>query len=163
MNKKPILNDKIYHKTIRLVGDGIEAEIMSFNKAKQIQKETGLDLLLVTSDANPPVVKLCDYNKELYKKSKSQKQTKKTVLKEIRISPNISDGDLETKVKKIKEFLGKKHKVKISMLFKGRAIHHKEIGEKLLLSLIVDLEDIAKPDNMPKLIGKSMNVILSPK
>ena len=163
MNKKPILNDKIYHKTVRLIGDNIEPEIMSINKARQIQKETLLDLLLVTSDANPPVVKLCDYNKEIYKKSKAQKQAKKTVLKEVRISPNISNGDLETKMKKIKEFLSKKNKVKITMLFKGRAIYHKEIGERLLLSLIVDLEDIAKPDNMPKLIGKSMNVILSPK
>lgn len=166
MNKKPILNNQIRFNTIRLVGDNIEPEVMSIEKARNIQRENNLDLLLISENTKPPVVKLCDYNKEVYKKQKIEKKNNnkgKNVLKEVRISPNISIGDLNTKKSKIEEFISKGNKVKLTMMFKGRMIHHKDIGEKTLLELLTDLEDIAKPDNLPKLVGKNMTVIISPK
>lgn len=166
---KHILNDSIRHRTVRLIGDDIESSVMDIESAREIAEQRELDLMLVTDRGNPPVVRLCNYQKFLYqekKKKKDQEQKQKLSnkdLKEMRFSPTISSGDIDVKVSKITKFLEKGHKVKLDMRFKGRMIQHKEIGEKVLLNIAVDLEEISKPDNLPKLSGRSMIMVLSPK
>lgn len=164
--KKHLLNDEIKFDIVRISG---ETDVTSIERVREIAELQQLDIMLVTDKSTPPIVMICDYNKFLYKQKKIQKdlinkQKKSTKdLKEIRLTPNISNGDIETKSKKIREFLKKGHNVKLSVKFKGRMIIHKEIGEETLLKIIVDLEDISKPSDLPKMIGKSMNVILIPK
>jgi translation initiation factor IF-3 len=165
-----ILNNRIRHEKIRLIGDDVDPEVMDIKKARHIAEEKGLDLMLVTDKGNPPVVRLCDYKKFLYQeKKKKQDQDKKNKennkeMKEMRLSPNISDHDLEIKKRKVEEFLKNGHKVKVDMRFKGRMIqNNKETGEAILLRIALDFEEIAKPDNLPKMNGRNMNMILSPK
>ena len=168
-NTKHILNDQIRYRTVRLIGDEYESEVVDIETARKIAEGRNLDLMLVTDEGNPPVVRMCNYQKFLYqekKRKKDQDQKQKLSnkeLKEIRFSPTISSGDVDVKVKKITEFLEKGHKVKLDMRFKGRMIQHKDIGEKVLLNIVVELEEIAKPDSMPKLSGRSMTMILTPK
>lgn len=168
-DKKHLLNDEIRFHQVRVTGDDIESKVVSIDVARNMALEMNMDLMLLTSESNPPVVKICDYKKFLYQQKKKKKEQENNQrknnkeLKEVRFSPNISNGDIETKTKKIKEFIEKGHKVKLDMRFKGRMINHKELGEKVLLNIVVDLEDISKPDDLPKLNGKSMIMILSPK
>mgnify|MGYP003629990732 CR=1 FL=1 len=166
-NKKDhLLNDEIRFNTVRLSG---QADITNMVKVRELADIQELDIMLVTDKSNPPIVQICDYNKYLYKQKKIQKdlinkQKKNTKdLKEIRFTPNISERDIEVKTDKIKEFLTKGHNVKLSMKFKGRMIVYKDKGKEVLLRIAVDLEDISKPNDLPKLIGKSMNMILNPK
>ena len=164
--KKHLINDDIKFDIVRISG---EDEITDMKQVREIANEQGLDIMLVTDKTTPPIVKICDYNKYLYKQKKTQKdllskQKKNTKgSKEIRLTPNISSGDLIVKVNKIKEFIEKGHSVKLSMKFKGRTIVYKNTGQEVLLKIAVDLENIAKVNELPKMVGKSMNMTLNPK
>jgi len=168
-----VLNDKIRYNRVRLIGDNIEPEVMDIHKAREIAQDMNMDLMLVTDKGNPPVVKICDYNKFLYqekKRKKEQEQKQKDHnkdLKEIRFTPNISQHDIDVKKKKIIEFLQNGHKVKLEVRKiygnGNRLIHLKESSEKILLSIAVDLEDICKADSLPKFSGRNMSMVISPK
>tara|TARA_R110000772_G_scaffold2410_4_gene8560 strand:+ start:40201 stop:40743 length:543 start_codon:yes stop_codon:yes gene_type:complete len=164
--RKHLLNDEIKFHLVRLSG---ESDTTTMIKVRELAELKDLDIMLVTDKGDPPIVQICDYNKYLYKQKKikkdlENKQRKSNKeLKEIRFSPNISIKDIETKVKKITEFIKQGHKVKLDMRFKGRSIVYKDNGEQVLLKIAIDLEDISKPINMPKLSGRSMSMILSPK
>lgn len=127
----------------------------------------GLDLVEISSKANPPVCKIIDYSKFKYEQKKKQKEIKakahKVVLKEIRFSPNTDDHDFNFKLKHAMNFLEDGSKVKAYVHFVGRTIVFKERGEILLLKFAQALEDYAKVEQMPKLEGKRMFLMLSPK
>ncbi len=130
-------------------------------------QDQGLDLVEISPSADPPVCKIIDYLKFKYEQKKKQKEIKakaqKTVVKEIRFGPNTDDHDFEFKLKHAKGFLEDGAKVKAYVHFVGRSIVFKERGEVLLLRFAQELEDLGKVEEMPKLMGKRMTVMLAPK
>ena len=126
-----------------------------------------LDLVEISPNADPPVCKIIDYQKFLYQQKKKQKEIKantaKIVVKEIRFGPNTDDHDYNFKLKHAINFLEEGAKVKAYVFFKGRSILFKEQGEKLLARFVDDLEEYGKVDQTPRLEGKRMIIILSPK
>jgi translation initiation factor IF-3 len=126
-----------------------------------------LDLVEISPNADPPVCKIIDYSKFKYDQKKKQKEMKakaqKVVVKEIRFGPNTDEHDFEFKLKHAQTFLKEGAKVKAYVQFVGRAIVFKERGEILLLKFAQALEEVAKVDEMPKLEGKRMFLMLSPK
>ena len=130
-----------------------------------LAKELELDLVEISAKSDPPVCKIIDYKKFLYAQKKKQKEIKsktaKVVVKEIRFGPNTEEHDYNFKLNHAKKFLEDGSKLKAYVFFKGRSIIHKDRGEILLLRLAQDLEDIAKVDELPKLEGKRMIMMLS--
>lgn len=145
----------------------MEPEIISTKDALAIAEERGLDLVEIAPAANPPVCKILDYKKFLYELKKKQKDIKanaaKIVVKEIRLGPNTDDHDFNFKVKHAIKFLEDGAKLKVYVFFKGRSIIYKEQGEVVLLRFAQELEELGKVDQMPKLEGKRMIMLLSPK
>ena len=129
-------------------------------------REAGLDLVLVSPDANPPVARIADLGKIKYEQSKKEKEARKSQrggsLKEIKLSPKIAQHDFDVREKKTREFLEKKHKIKISMFFRGRENAHIDIGMKVMMRMLENLKDLGKPEGPPKKFGKNLIVILSP-
>lgn len=127
----------------------------------------GLDLVEISPTANPPVCKVVNYKKFLYEQKKKQKEIKaksaKVVVKEIRLSPNIDEHDFNFKLKHAINFLQEGAKVKVDVFFRGRAIVYKERGEIILLKFANDLSDYGKPEMLPRLEGKRMIMIITPK
>lgn len=140
---------------------------MSLSEALDLADDMELDLVEISPSADPPVCKIIDYQKFLYQQKKKQKEIKantaKVVLKEIRFGPNTDDHDYNFKLKHAINFLEEGAKVKAYVFFKGRSILFKEQGEKLLARFVEDLEEYGKVDQMPRLEGKRMIILLSPK
>lgn len=130
-------------------------------------EENELDLVLITENAKPPVAKILDYKKFLYDEKKRQKEMKakqtKVTIKEVRFGPNTDDHDYEFKRRHAESFLKDGSKLKAYVFFKGRSIVFKDQGEILLLRLAQDLEDVGKVEQMPKLEGKRMIMMMAPK
>lgn len=149
------------------VGQTIESGVFPTSRLQKWAEEMGLDLVEITPNAVPPVVRIVDYNKFLYQKKKREKELKanssKVELKEIRFGPETGEHDFEFKLRHAKSFLSEGNKVKAYVQFRGRAIVFKDRGELLLLRFMKELEDYGVADQMPKLEGKRMGVILSPK
>ncbi|MEY4382944.1 MAG: hypothetical protein RI995_486 [Bacteroidota bacterium] len=152
---------------VRLVGENVEQGVVSIAKALAIAEEQGLDLVEISPNAVPPVCKVIDYAKFKYDQKKKQKEIKanatKTVIKEIRFGPNTDEHDFNFKLKHAINFLKEGAKVKAYVHFVGRTIVFKDRGEILLLNFAKGLEEVGKPDDMPKLEGKRMSIIFSPK
>lgn len=152
---------------VRVVGDNVEPAIMPIRDALRVANNLDLDLVEISPTANPPVCKVMDYKKFLYEQKKKQKEMKaksaKVVLKEIRLGPNTDDHDFDFKLKHAKKFLEEGAKVKVDVFFKGRSIIYKEKGEVILLKFAQELEDFGKLEQMPKLEGKRMIMIIAPK
>jgi len=140
---------------------------MSLSEALDLADDMELDLVEISPSADPPVCKIIDYQKFLYQQKKKQKEIKantaKVVLKEIRFGPNTDDHDYNFKLKHAINFLEEGAKVKAYVFFKGRSILFKEQGEELLARFVEDLEEYGKVDQMPRLEGKRMIILLSPK
>ncbi len=162
------VNDRIFAKTVRVVGPGGEQlgvfpRDIAFKKAADFD----LDLVEVAPQAKPPVCRIIDFSKYRYEQEKREKEVKKhqkqAQLKEVRIRPRIGIHDYEVKRKHIKEFLEKKHKVRVRMWFKGREITHKEIGNRVIDKLLKDIESVGRVDREPHMLGKTLVLILSPK
>lgn len=162
------INDKIRGlEEVRLVGDNIEPGVVPFSEAIKIADELGLDLVEISTKAEPHVCKIIDYQKFLYQLRKKEKENKakasKVDVKEIRFGPQTDAHDYNFKLKHAIKFLEDGDKVKVYVFFKGRSILFKEQGEEILLRFASDLEEYAKVDQLPKLEGKRMIVMLSPK
>ena len=129
--------------------------------------EQGLDLVEISPNAAPPVCKILDYKKFLFEQKKKQKELKskatKIVVKEIRFGPNTDDHDFDFKLKHAQQFLEQGCKVRAFVFFRGRSIVYKDKGEILLLKFASELEELAKVEMLPKMEGKKMFIILSPK
>lgn len=152
---------------MRLVGENVEQGIYSIDQALRIAEDLGVDLVEISPTADPPVCRVVDYSKFLYEQKKRQKALKanatKVVLKEIRFGPQTDEHDYEFKKKHAIRFLEEGSKIKAYVFFRGRSIIYKDQGEILLLRLATDLEEYGKVDQMPKVEGKQMFMMLSPK
>ncbi len=150
-----------------MVGDNIETGIYQLKDALDIANDLGLDLVEISPNASPPVCKVIDYKKYLYEQKKKQKEIKaksaKVIIKEIRLGPNIDDHDFNFKLKHAQKFLQDGAKVKVDVFFKGRSIIYKEKGEIILLRFAQELEEFGKVENLPKMEGKRMIMIIVPK
>ncbi len=140
---------------------------MSTRDALRLADERNLDLVEISPKADPPVVRITDYQKFLYQQKKKAKEIKanavKVVIKEIRFGPQTDDHDYNFKLRHAENFLKEGSKVKAYVFFRGRSIVFKEQGEILLLKFATALEDLAKVEMMPKLEGKRMTMMLAPK
>ena len=160
------INHAICTPVVRLVGEDAEARILNLREALDIAQSMELDLVEISPQANPPVCKVMDYQKYLYELKKKQKEIKsktaKVSIKEIRLGPNTDEHDFNFKVKHAIGFLQEGNKVKVDVFFKGRSIMYKDQGELMLLNFAKACEEQGKPDQMPRLEGKRMIMILSP-
>ncbi len=161
------INEKIRVPKVRIVGEEVEQGIYDIEKARELADEMGMDLIEIVPNAEPPVCRIMDYSKFKYEQKKKQKELKakqqKTVIKEIRFGPQTDEHDFNFKMKHAANFLKEGSKVKAFVQFVGRQIVFKNQGFELLLKLITELEDIGKPEAEPKLEGKRLSVIISPK
>jgi translation initiation factor IF-3 len=161
------INEHITAPQVRLVGDEEGSVVMSTREALRRADELELDLVEISPNADPPVVRIVDYQKFLYQQKKKAKEIKakavKVVIKEIRFGPQTDDHDYNFKLKHAENFLKEGAKVKAYVFFRGRSIVFKEQGEILLLRFATDLEELAKVEMMPKLEGKRMTMMLAPK
>mmetsp|Transcript_27536 Transcript_27536/g.32123 ORF Transcript_27536/g.32123 Transcript_27536/m.32123 type:complete len:183 (+) Transcript_27536:218-766(+) len=161
------INDKITVREIRLVREGQEPQVMNTSDALREAEAEGLDLVEISPKADPPVCKILDYKKFLYNQKKKQKELKakqsKVVLKEIRFGPNTDDHDFNFKLAHAKKFLEEGSKLKAYVFFRGRTIVFKDRGEILLLKLAQELADYGVVEQMPKLEGKRMTIMINPK
>jgi translation initiation factor IF-3 len=153
---------------VRLVGDNIDNQgIVPIKRALEMADKLELDLVEISPNADPPVCKIIDYQKFLYQQKKKQKEIKaktaKVVVKEIRFGPNTDDHDYNFKLRHAIKFLEDGAKVKPYVFFKGRSIIYSEQGEILLLRLAQDLEEVGKVEQLPKLEGKRMTMLVTPK
>ena len=150
-----------------MVGDGVEANIVSLEEALKTANRLGLDLVEISPKAEPPVCKVIDYKKFIYDQKKRQKaikaKTVKVVIKELRFGPNTGEHDFNFKLKHAEKFLQDGAKVKAFVFFRGRTIIFKENGEILLLRLAQALEEYGVVESMPKLEGKRMIMLITPK
>jgi len=171
------INERINVPKIRLVGDNFDkiSEVAGYDVEQGIHntkvaikwaRDMEMDLIEISPNADPPVCKILDFNKFLYQQKKKQKEIKantaKTVIKEIRFGPNTDEHDMAFKLKHAKKFLDEGAKVKAYVFFKGRSIVFKDRGELLLLNFIKDLAEFGAPEELPKLIGKKMTVMIAP-
>lgn len=140
---------------------------MPLNEALEIAENKGVDLVEMSPGAKPPVVKLIDWGKYQYQKMKEQQKNKKKskagTLKQIRLGLKIGDHDLDIKLKKVREFLAKGDKVKITIFFRGREMAHKEIGFDLINKIITKIEEDAIVEQKPQMAGRNLSVTLRSK
>ena len=152
---------------VRVVGPNVVQGIYPLKEAIEMAETQELDLVEIQPNANPPVCKIIDYKKFLYEQKKKQKEIKaksaKVVVKEIRLGPNTDDHDFNFKLKHAINFLQDGAKVKVDVFFKGRSIVYKEMGEIILLKFANELADYGKVEQLPRLEGKRMIMIISPK
>ena len=152
---------------VRVVGEGMEPTIMNTKEALRRAYDEGLDLVMISPQANPPVCKIIEYQKFLYEQKKREKERKansqKIVIKEIRLSPQTDDHDFEFKLNHAIRFLKDGNKVKVDVFFRGRSIVYKEQGEQQLLKFAEALLEYGKPEQMPRLEGKRMLMVIAPK
>ena len=152
---------------VRVVGEGMEPAIMNTKEALRCAYDQGLDLVMISPQANPPVCKIIEYQKFLHEQKKREKERKanstKIVIKEIRLSPQTDDHDFEFKLNHAIRFLKEGNKVKVDVFFRGRSIVYKEQGEQQLLKFAEALLEYGKPEQMPRLEGKRMLMIIAPK
>jgi translation initiation factor IF-3 len=151
---------------VRVVGANVEEGIFTKEEALAKAIELELDLVEIFGKGEVPVCKIIDFSKFIYEQKKKQKEIKtksaKTVLKEIRFGPNTDEHDFQFKLNHARKFLEEGAKIKAYVHFKGRTIVYKERGEILLLKFIKELEEVGKVDQLPKMEGKRMIVMLNP-
>lgn len=163
-----MINEQIRDKEIRLIGaNGEQLGIMSARDAQKQATDAGLDLVKIAPTAKPPVCKIIDYGKykyELARKDKEAKKKQKIIeIKEVRLSPNIEENDLNTKVNNARKFLTKGNKVKVTLRFRGREMAHMYNSKHILDEFAQSVSDIAVIEKAPKVEGRSMTMYLTEK
>ena len=166
--KDMMVNDGIRARELRLIDqNGEQLGVKSKAEALQTAERANLVVVLVAPNAKPPVARIMDYGKfrfEQQKKDREARKKQKVInIKEVRLSPTIDVNDFNTKLRNARKFLEKGDKVKASIRFKGRAITHKEIGQKVLDRLAEETADLATVEQKPKMDGRSMFLVLAPK
>jgi translation initiation factor IF-3 len=152
---------------VRLIGaDGAQVGIVAIQEALAQAQAAGLDLVEVAPQADPPVCKIMDYGKFKYQESIRAKEARRKqghqTVKEMRFRPKIGTHDYETKRNRVIEFLEDGHKVKVTVMFRGREMYHTELGQRLLDRLAADLEGIGSIEVASKLDGRNMTIMFSP-
>ena len=166
--KDMMVNDGIRARELRLIDqDGEQLGVKSKAEALKIAEQANLDVVLVAPNAKPPVARIMNYGKFRFEQQKKEREARKKQkvinVKEVRLSPTIDLNDFNTKLRNARKFLEKGDKVKASIRFKGRAITHKEIGQKVLDRLAEETKDIASVEQQAKMDGRSMFLVLAPK
>jgi len=161
------MNNEITAARVRVVGENVpNPGVFSLFEAIKMAEALELDLVEISPNVDPPVCKIIDYQKFIYQQKKKAKEMKanasKVIIKEIRFGPNTDEHDFQFKLKHAQSFLQEGSKVKAFVFFKGRSILFSQQGEKLLLRFALELEEYGKADQMPKLEGKRMIMMLSP-
>lgn len=158
-------NHRIRVPKIRVVGpDGKQFGVMDTKEALAIAQDAGLDLVEVAAQARPPVCRIMDFGKYVYEQQKKSKDSKATSskIKEVKFRPRVEQHDYETKLRRAEQFLGKGNKVKLTLSFRGREMSHTEIGFVTIRRAVADLETMGHADNEPRLIGRNINVMMTP-
>ena len=155
-------------REVRVVSqDGEQLGILATQDAQQLATDQGLDLVEVAPNEKPPVCRIMDYGKYKYQKSKRLQQAKKKqkviVVKEIKLRPKTEEHDYQFKTLHVRRFLQDGHKAKVTIVFRGREMAHTELGRRILDRIIVDLEDVAAVEQMPKQEGRNMTMVLGPR
>jgi len=161
-------NDRsLAERELRVVGeDGEQIGILTYEAARIKATEAGLDLVLVSGNTNPPVCRIMDYGKLRYEQKKKLKDQKKhqhaQKLKEVKFHVNIDEHDYQYKINHGIEFLGKGNKLRVTLMFRGREMAHKEIGFELIDRVIEDLKEHGVPEMKPKLLGRNASLTFAP-
>lgn len=164
----PRVNREIDVPNVRLIGpDGSMIGVVPIRDALRAAQEVELDLVEVSPNADPPVCKVLDYGKYKYeaqkKKNEARKRQKIIDVKEIKLRPNIDDNDYQVKMRNARRFLDEGDKVKVTMRFRGREMVHQNLGMDVLIRVRDELEEAAKVEQMPKLEGRQMIMVLAPR
>ena len=166
-NQEPRINEQIRASEVRLVSpDGEQIGITPLPEALEQARELDLDLVEVADNAKPPVCRIMDYGKYKYEAAQRAKDSRKKstniVVKELKYRPKIARGDFNTKTSKVRKFLEDGHKVKLTIMFRGREVQHPELGRRILDEVSEQMEDIAVQESYPQLDGRNMIMVLSP-
>ncbi|QGG97050.1 translation initiation factor IF-3 [Actinomarinicola tropica] len=161
------MNDRIRAREVRLVApDGEQIGIKPLPEALAMARDLELDLVEVADKANPPVCRIMDYGKYKYEAAQRAKESRKKstniVIKEMKYRPKIGGGDFDTKTRKVEQFLGEGHKVKVTIMFRGREMQHPELGKKILDHVAETVADVGRVEVFPKLDGRNMIMVLAP-
>lgn len=161
------INREIRAPKVRVISStGEQVGIMTPRDAIKKAEDEGLDLVEIAPNATPPVCKIIDYGKFRYDQTKREKESKKAShqikVKEVKVKPNINEHDLQTKMRHAKDFLEKGNKVKVTCMFRGREMAHKDIGERLIRKIVEDLNEVAVCETPMKMFGRFLTVVLAP-
>ncbi len=164
----PRINEEISVIRVRLVDErGGMVGVVGRNEALTMAAEAGLDLVEIAPGADPPVCKILDYGKFKYeeqkKKNEARKKQKIIEVKEIKLRPSIDDHDYAVKMRSMNKFIDEGDKVMITMRFRGRELAHQELGMNVLIRVRDDLDAVAKVEQMPRMEGRQMTMVVSPK
>lgn len=160
------INDELRgNYDVRIIGEGIQSKVVSLFEAKDIAKSMNLDIIEVNNKTSPPIMRIANYEKMVYEMKKMAKKNKQQAkqLKEIQLSVNISEHDLQTKANKAREFIEDGNKVKVVLTMKGRELSRRDVSKKSILQFIVSLSDVSVPESQPKDEGNKTIVILKKK
>ena len=159
-------NERIRVPQVRLIAsNGHQVGIVSTKEALEMAKKSGLDLVEVSSNARPPVCRILDFGKFMYEESKKGKKNIKSgtaKLKEIKFRINIDRHDYETKLKRAEQFLEKGNQVKLTLMFRGRELQHRDRGLEIIKRATLDLKNMGTADSNPKNVGRSITLTISP-
>ena len=161
------VNNEIRALKVRAIDDeGRQVGVLSIQEALDLAFKSNLDLVEVAPDANPPVCRIMDFGKYRYEQTQKEKENRKkqhvVKVKELKFHPNIEEHDYGVKLRHILEFLEKGNKVKVTLVFRGREMAHTEIGKRLLEELVADISKFGAVEQSPKLLGRSMIMIIGP-
>lgn len=164
----PPINDNIRFPNVRLIDtDGTQLGILTHREAMQLADERGLDLVLVSDKADPPVCRIMDYGKYKFEQEKRAREARKRQhnadVKEVKMRYKIDNHDYNVRVKNAQRFLRAGDKVKATVMFRGREIQHSDLAERLLRRMAKDLDTVAEVQQAPKREGRNMMMLLSPK
>ncbi|WP_268877839.1 translation initiation factor IF-3 [Roseovarius litorisediminis] len=161
------MNERITSDEIRLIGaDGENAGVVTPARAMEMADEAGLDLVEISPNADPPVCKIMDFGKYKYetqkRESEARKKQKVIEVKEVKFRPNTDTHDYDVKMRSVVKFLNNGDKVKVTLRFRGREMAHLDLGRQLLERVASDIESVGKVENMPKMEGRQMIMIIGP-
>ena len=164
----PRVNDEIRAQQVRLIDqDGEMQGVMTARDAWLRAQAVGLDLLEISPNADPPVVKILDFGKYKYeqqkKKNEARKKQKVIEIKEIKVRPNIDENDYQVKMRAMKSFIEEGDKVKVTLRFRGREMAHQEIGVRVLERIRSEMDPLTKVEQMPRMENRQMVMVLSPR
>ncbi|MEP3636955.1 MAG: translation initiation factor IF-3 [Paracoccaceae bacterium] len=163
----PRVNDRIRSNEIRLIGaDGENVGVVTPTRAMEMAFDAGLDLVEISPNANPPVCKIMDFGKFKYEQQKRESEARKKQkiieIKEVKFRPNTDTNDYDVKMRNVFKFLENGDKVKVTLRFRGREMAHQELGRQLLHRVADDIKDLGKVENMPKMEGRQMIMMIGP-
>ncbi|MBC7157368.1 MAG: translation initiation factor IF-3 [Rhodobacteraceae bacterium] len=164
----PRVNDRIRAPEIRLIGaEGENLGVMAPSRAVTLAQEAGLDLVEISPTATPPVCKIMDFGKFKYEQQKREAEARKKQkiieIKEIKFRPGTDTHDYDVKMRSVKKFLEEGDKVKVTLRFRGREMAHQQLGLELLNRVAADVGELGKVENMPRLEGRQMVMMIGPR